>query len=456
MTAYLMPIVQPFVDNNGQPLAGGLVYTCIAGAASYTGSNLQTTWTDTAGTVANTNPIVLDSSGRCSMYGGTLPYKIYVFNSNNVPVGNPIDNVYPLSFSQSIYTGISNLSPNKNLIDNASFNVWQRGTSVAVPAGSRSCTADRWASAPSTGTPDLTGSSDTMTINGVSQPCLKVTNTSSVASFAAGQYVQPCYQELEGFSVYPYLQAGGAFTVSFWFAASATGNYAVALNNTDNTYSYVHLIKVASANTPQQYSFTVYIPSSGVWNCPNSNAAGMRLRIGSIGGSAYNAPSSDTWTRGNFFTTSTCANWCASSWSYIKIAQVRIEQGTSLGVWNPLKYDKDLRRYQYFLPSWRGNLQPLGIAQATGATTAQLNLLFYSLTRVPPTGIFLSSPSHINYVQASGTAIQATGLSFNLASTGALGLLNVSGLSGLTAGQSGNVYSGDAAFLLLATGAELL
>lgn len=49
-----------FTDNSGNPLAGGKIFQYEAGSNSV----LQTTYSDQAGTVANPNPIVLDSSGR--------------------------------------------------------------------------------------------------------------------------------------------------------------------------------------------------------------------------------------------------------------------------------------------------------------------------------------------------------------------------------------------------------
>ena len=48
-----------FFDNNGVPLAGGLLYTYAAGTTTP-----QTTYTTSAGNIANANPVVLDSAGR--------------------------------------------------------------------------------------------------------------------------------------------------------------------------------------------------------------------------------------------------------------------------------------------------------------------------------------------------------------------------------------------------------
>ena len=48
-----------FFDNNGNVLSGGLLYTYEAGTTTP-----QTTFTSRSGTIANTNPIILDSAGR--------------------------------------------------------------------------------------------------------------------------------------------------------------------------------------------------------------------------------------------------------------------------------------------------------------------------------------------------------------------------------------------------------
>jgi len=48
-----------FFDNNGAPLAGGLIYSYAAGTTTP-----QETYTTNAGTIAHSNPIVLNSAGR--------------------------------------------------------------------------------------------------------------------------------------------------------------------------------------------------------------------------------------------------------------------------------------------------------------------------------------------------------------------------------------------------------
>ncbi len=66
----------------GKPLAGGLVYTCVAGG---TIANLQASYTDATALTQNANPVVLDSNGMANIW--LIPatyYKIFVYDANNV------------------------------------------------------------------------------------------------------------------------------------------------------------------------------------------------------------------------------------------------------------------------------------------------------------------------------------------------------------------------------------
>jgi microcystin-dependent protein len=84
---------QQFFDNNGQPNAGGLIYTYQAGS-----STLLSTYTTVNGTIANTNPIVLDAYGRTPsqiwMQTG-YSYKFIIQTADAVTL-QTLDNLYPI------------------------------------------------------------------------------------------------------------------------------------------------------------------------------------------------------------------------------------------------------------------------------------------------------------------------------------------------------------------------
>lgn len=82
MTAALMPLPKmQFTDTNGNPLAGGKVYTYAAGT-----STPLATYTDQSGVTTNTNPVVLDSRGEASIWIGSSSYKIILKTSDDTIV----------------------------------------------------------------------------------------------------------------------------------------------------------------------------------------------------------------------------------------------------------------------------------------------------------------------------------------------------------------------------------
>ena len=81
-----------FFDNNGIPLAGGLVYTYAAGTTTP-----QAAYTTSAGSIAHANPIVLDSAGRVSSGGeiwltDAVAYKFVLKTSGASTIGT-YDNI---------------------------------------------------------------------------------------------------------------------------------------------------------------------------------------------------------------------------------------------------------------------------------------------------------------------------------------------------------------------------
>lgn len=78
--ANLIPnLRQGFVDENGEPLAGGKIYTYAAGT-----STPLATYTDHTGDTENTNPIILDANGDADIWIGQDAYKFVITNAEDV------------------------------------------------------------------------------------------------------------------------------------------------------------------------------------------------------------------------------------------------------------------------------------------------------------------------------------------------------------------------------------
>ena len=74
-----IPVFRAF-DAQGAPLAGGLLYTYEAGT-----STEKATFTDSTGTVANTNPVVLDARGEAHVWlDNAAPYKLVLKTAQDV------------------------------------------------------------------------------------------------------------------------------------------------------------------------------------------------------------------------------------------------------------------------------------------------------------------------------------------------------------------------------------
>jgi len=137
MAVNLSPIgnSQQFFDNTGLPLNGGLIYTYQAGS-----STALATYTDVGGSVANSNPIVLDSSGRLTneiwlSYG--YFYKFVVKTSAGTTLGT-YDNIYGIV---GVQTAVGTTIPA------GMISLWY-GSIGSVPTGWYLCDGTN-------GTPDL-------------------------------------------------------------------------------------------------------------------------------------------------------------------------------------------------------------------------------------------------------------------------------------------------------------
>lgn len=81
MAELLPPIRQRFLDDNGDPLAGGKLYSYEAGTTTP-----KATYVDRAGVTENANPIVLDADGWADVWIGSGYYKFVLKDSSDVEI----------------------------------------------------------------------------------------------------------------------------------------------------------------------------------------------------------------------------------------------------------------------------------------------------------------------------------------------------------------------------------
>ena len=126
---------QQFFDDNGVPLAGGLIYTYQAGS-----STPLATYTTNGGTIANSNPIVLDATGRVPneiwLFTG-YSYKFILKNSDDVTI-QTLDDIYPI---------LQNAPESAPAVPTGAILLWS-GSTGSVPSGWLLCDGTN-------GTPDL-------------------------------------------------------------------------------------------------------------------------------------------------------------------------------------------------------------------------------------------------------------------------------------------------------------
>ena len=166
---------QQFFDNNGIPLAGGLIYTYQAGS-----STPLVTYTDNGGIVANANPIVLDASGRTPQEIWLLTgysYK-FVLQTADAVLIQTLDNIYPI---------LQNAPTTSAAIPTGGIIIWS-GSTGSIPSGWLLCDGTN-------GTPDLrdrfivgAGNSYAVNATGGSTDAIVVTHTHTGTTASNGEH----------------------------------------------------------------------------------------------------------------------------------------------------------------------------------------------------------------------------------------------------------------------------
>ena len=305
-----------------------------------------------------------------------------------------------------------------NPIINSNFDFWQRlsGTSVtrtqALANGGYG--ADRTYSAVSVG-----GSAKSITIQrSTSIPNTiipasfshQVTNNTAIATYAAGEFIDPYEHNLEGLYFRPF--AGRPITLGFWIFASVPGVYAAAVRRNISTRAYVSTVTVNAANTWEYKTVQIPWDTGGAAQVYDTSAR-FSILIGAVTGTTFNASSLNTWLAGDAFSHSSVTNWTATAGAVLRIAQVQLRLGYRTleemrDGYVPFapSYNEELvacQRYLFAIICVNGGNNAIGISgQASGATLMQPNFIIPTPMRVPP--VVSGGGVQINAVNA-GTSV---------------------------------------------------
>lgn len=338
----------------------------------------------------------------------------------------------------------SNPTTAKNLLQNGSFAVAQRGTSFAGLGAAAAYTLDRW-KLDINGSPEarVTITQDTDVPSGQGfATSLKIDVTTAESAVAAGETFHILQNiEAQNLQLLAYNTASAkTMALSFWLKSPKSGTHCVSIDNQDGGSTYIREFTVASADTWEKHSVT--FPGDTAAGINNDNGTGLTLIFPLINGTSYQG-TANTWTgSGTQWSTSNQQNLLDNTANNIYIAGVQLEVGSVATDFEHEDYGTTLKKcYRYFQAIYIDN--NVGYAAeasaSTSAYTAMIPYLSYNWRATPSASI--RTNSNMRYRSYLSGFISAT--TSSTAGNGALPYapgfyISCSGtLSGLTDGMPG-------------------
>jgi hypothetical protein len=265
-------------------------------------------------------------------------------------------------------------------------------------------------------------------------------------------------QSIEGFNVADLgWGAAGAqsVTLSFWVRSSLTGTFGLTISNSGVARSYVASYTISAANTWEYKTITIAGDTSGTWL--KDNDAGMVLQF-SLGAASNLLTTAGSWYAGGYYGVTGQTNIVGTNGATFYITGVQLEAGSVATPFERRDYGRELMMCQRYLFAYRSSStsEYITFGQAAGTTIAVHNFAFPVTTRVPPTGVTVSSAGHFYPLNGSVSSAPGAASSVTFESGTTIGAqVRATVASGLTTGQGSYLYTVNASAVLYFTGCEL-
>ena len=246
-------------------------------------------------------------------------------------------------------------------------------------------------------------------------------------------------------------KTAASVTLSFKVRSSVTGTFSGALENSAEDRSYPFTYSIASANTWTNISITIAGDTSGTWL--TTNGVGIYINF-DLGTGSTRLNTANAWVGAQSFGATGSVQLISTVNATFYITGVQLEKGTQATSFDFRSIGTELALCQRYLPAFSGSgISAFGYTYNTG----QNNIFLFNFpveTRVPPTGIAISSVSHFSAINGSNAGQSPTSFSANNFGKNSSSVVT-SNASGFTIAQPSRLESNTGVARIIFTGAEL-
>lgn len=296
-----------------------------------------------------------------------------------------------------------------NLIINGNMDIDQENVGSVTSLANDKYMTDMWRHDKSS-TAVVNYNQSTDVPNDMSQYSLEIDVTTTDGTVGAGDYVN-IFTGIEGYNYAPY-HNNKALTLSFWVYATVTGTSCVSFVNSAGDRSYIVEYEINSSNTWEKKTITFNTDTSGTWDF--TNGVGMFVRFTLQTGTTYQG-SANTWLGSNTLATSNQVNHMSSTSNFFRLAQVKLEPGTSATPFVPRSFGRELALCQrYYEKSYSSGVAPqtntfigaalTGLGNSGGAAfEGRDSIDFQVQKRTVPSMSYYDIPGTVNQVTRDNT-----------------------------------------------------